>query len=170
MLEQLYKDFAQDPSLNVNQDQVAAEFLDNMVEGGMCDGIQHPSANIKYSKGCIVDICQTKMHIECARRAELHMNYDAELDQVEFFCNHHTPLPFNQELKSSLDEQIKSITDFADSYQTILKEAQTILEWTDQEKENLLQQVADTFYDLTKLGVPMQLAEGKFSLDDQSED
>jgi hypothetical protein len=87
-----------------------------MIEGGICDTIQHPTVNTKYTKGCTIDLCVKKMHVECARRAEYHMKYDVELDQVEFFCAHHTPLPLCQELKLSLGEQIRNIADFADNY------------------------------------------------------
>jgi hypothetical protein len=70
----------------------------------LCDGIQHPAVHAKNTKGCIIDICQNKMHIECARRAEYYMKYDAETEQIEFFCSQHTPLPMNTELRQSLEE------------------------------------------------------------------
>jgi len=39
MLELLYREFAQDSSVDVTNDKVAGEFLDHLIEGGICDGI-----------------------------------------------------------------------------------------------------------------------------------
>jgi len=130
--------------------------LDQLIEGGLCDNISHPSVNSKYNKGCMIDVCLNKMHIECARRAEYHMKYDPEIDSTEFYCSHHTPLPLKIELKDSLEEQIKSITEFAESYQNILKESPMLLEWTDKEKQQLCSVVAETFFQMSKLSVDIQ--------------
>lgn len=151
MLETLYRDYAQDELIDVSRDHVAGEFFDQLIEGGLCDSIQHPSANGKYTKGCAIDFCGKKMHVECARRAEYHMRYDPEVDNLDFFCSHHTPLPLKVQLKDSLEEQIKNVTDFADSYQTILKESPMLLEWTDKEQSELFTAVADSFFELAKL-------------------
>jgi hypothetical protein len=104
MLELMYREFAQDSSADVTNDKVASEFLEQLIEGGVCDSIQHPHTNSKFTKGYMIDVCNRKMHIECARRAENHMKYDSEIDQIEFFCSLHTPLPMHTELKQSLDE------------------------------------------------------------------
>lgn len=116
MLESLYREFVQDACSDVTNDKVAGEFLDELIEGGVCDGILHPQVNAKFTKGCLIDVCNTKMHIECARRAEYHMKYDPEVDQIEFLCSAHTPLPMHTELKQSMKEQVDNIIDFADSY------------------------------------------------------
>lgn len=97
-------------------DSIACEFLDQLIEGGICDGIQHPQANAKNNRGCLIDICNCKMHVECARRAEYHIKYDPEVDHIDFLCSLHTPLPLLTELKQSMDEQVANIVDFADSY------------------------------------------------------
>lgn len=56
------------------------------------------------------------MHVECARRAEYYMKFDPEIETLDFFCSQHTPLPLKTELKQSLNEQITSITEFAENY------------------------------------------------------
>ncbi len=155
MLELLYREFAQDSSVDVTNDKVAGEFLDHLIEGGICDGIQHPHVNGKFTKGCMIDVCNRKMHVECARRAENHMKYDPEIDQIEFYCCLHTPLPMHTELKQSLNEQVANIVDFADSYQQVIKEASQNDKWTDKEKSELFAKVADTFFEMTKLCVPI---------------
>lgn len=84
--------------MEANRDHVAREFFDQMIEGGVCDSINHPSASSKLSKGCLFDMCQNKMHIECARRAEYFMKQNYDIDAVEFYCSQHTPLPLKIQL------------------------------------------------------------------------
>lgn len=103
------------------------------------------------------------MHIECARRAEYYMKYDVEMEQVEFFCSHHTPLPLHTELKQSLEEQMKGIVDFAENYSHIIKESASLVEWTDKDKAELFTQVADAFFNLQRLNIQMTSNENLFS-------
>jgi hypothetical protein len=104
------------------------------------------------------------MHIECARRAEYHMKFDPEIDTQEFLCMHHTPLPLCKELKQSLDEQIKGITDFADSYQLVLRESEPFFEWTEKEKTELFKKVADSFFAFSRLGLTLTCKDKTFAL------
>ena len=44
-----------------------------------------------------------------------------------------------------------------------------MMEWTDNEKQELLTKVADAFFNVSKLGVSMRHADGSFSVDGPSE-
>lgn len=81
-----------------------SELLDEMIEGGLCDSVTNGQLSSKNNKGCLVEVCQNKMHIECARRAEYFMKYDPEIETLEFYCSEHTPLPLKTELKQSIDD------------------------------------------------------------------
>lgn len=85
-----------------------------------------------------MEVCKNKMHVECARRAEYFMKFDPEIETLDFFCSQHTPLPLKTELKQSQNEQITSITEFAENYQTTIKENSILPDWNEDERNLLI--------------------------------